>query len=122
MPADSRTLADEGVVIEPRVLDDAAIDGAGAQMRQPEQRRADLRAQLAAGRRRRPAAGRAARPCRRPRRSGEAFEEVLDYAERRTRACLRELPDGERTARDVLEAREGDLEIVLQRDASTATA
>jgi N-methylhydantoinase B len=44
----------------------------------------------------------------------EAFEEVLDYAERRTRACLQELDDGTRTARDVLEAREGDLEIVLE--------
>jgi N-methylhydantoinase B len=29
MPVDSRTLADEGVVIEPRVLDDAAIAGQG---------------------------------------------------------------------------------------------
>src|SRR6202521_3289964 len=50
MPADSRTLADEGVVIEPRVLDDDAIAELSAQMRQPDQRRADLRAQLAAGR------------------------------------------------------------------------
>jgi N-methylhydantoinase B len=39
---------------------------------------------------------------------------VLDYAERRTRACLQELEDGTRSARDVLEAREGDLEIVLE--------
>src|ERR1700674_3248265 len=50
MPADSRTLEDEGVVIEPRVLDDDAIAELSAQMRQPNQRRADLRAQLAAGR------------------------------------------------------------------------
>src|SRR5438105_9157889 len=50
MPADSRTLADEGVVITPRVLDDDAIDELSSQMRQPDQRRADLRAQLAAGR------------------------------------------------------------------------
>src|SRR5438067_4770507 len=48
MPADSRTLEDEGVVIEPRVLDSAAIDELTARMRQPDQRRADLRAQLAA--------------------------------------------------------------------------
>jgi N-methylhydantoinase B len=39
---------------------------------------------------------------------------VLDYAERRTRACLEELEDGSLSARDVLEAREGDLEIVLE--------
>src|SRR6202035_2254340 len=50
MPADSRTLAAEGVVIEPRVLDERAIDELSARMRRPDQRRADLRAQLAAGR------------------------------------------------------------------------
>ena len=50
MPADSTTLDEEGVVIAPRLLDDAAIDELVAQMRQPEQRRADLRAQLAANR------------------------------------------------------------------------
>ncbi len=50
MPADSTTLEEEGVVIEPRVLDQAAIDELVAQMRRPDQRRADLRAQLAAGR------------------------------------------------------------------------
>ena len=53
MPADSTTLEEEGVVIAPRVLDDAAIDELVAQMRQPAQRRADLRAQLAANRDRR---------------------------------------------------------------------
>src|SRR6202012_3237466 len=48
MPAHSRTLADEGGVIAPRVIDDDAITELTAQMRRPEQRRADLRAQLAA--------------------------------------------------------------------------
>jgi N-methylhydantoinase B len=38
---------------------------------------------------------------------------VLDYAERRTRACLEELEDGEREAVDLLEAAEGDLELRL---------
>jgi N-methylhydantoinase B len=112
MPADSRTLADEGVVIEPRVLDDAAIAQLSAQMRQPDQRRADFRAQLAAGR----AGARRLRELYErvgPRSLAEAFEEVLGYAERRTRACLRELRDGTRTAHDLLEAREGDLEIRL---------
>ena len=37
-------------MIEPRVLDEDAIAELSAQMRRPEQRRADLRAQLAAGR------------------------------------------------------------------------
>ena len=50
MPADSTTLEDEGVVISPRVLDEEAIAELSEQMRQPDQRRADLRAQLAAGR------------------------------------------------------------------------
>ncbi|HUO70741.1 MAG TPA: hydantoinase B/oxoprolinase family protein [Solirubrobacteraceae bacterium] len=112
MPADSRTLADEGVVIAPRVLDERAIAECSAQMRQPDQRRADLRAQLAAGR---VGVRRLQELCERvgPQTLAAAFGEVLGYAERRTRACLRDLPDGRRTASDVLEAREGDLAIVL---------
>ncbi len=113
MPAGSRTLADEGVVIEPQVLDEAAIDRLVARMRNPAQRRADLRAQLAANR-----AG-AVRLRELAERHGiagmfEAFAAVQDYAERRTRACIAALGDGERTARDVLEAREGDLELRLR--------
>jgi N-methylhydantoinase B len=113
MPADSTTLADEGVVIGPRVLDDAAIAELSGQMRRPDQRRADLRAQLAAGR-----LG-AQRLVALEQRVGadalqQAYGEVLDYAERRTRACLKELEDGELSAEDVLEAREGDLRIVLR--------
>jgi len=112
MPADSRTLEDEGVVISPRVLDDVAIDEIASQMRQPDQRRADLRAQLAAGhvggRRLLELHDRFGRD-----KLSEAFAEVLDYAERRTRSCIEELADGTYTARDVLEAREGDLEIAL---------
>ncbi len=113
MPADSRRLADEGVVIEPRVLDDEAIAELSGRMRQPEQRRADLRAQLAAVR---VGAGRLAELHERVGDAAlaEAFAEVLDYAERRTRACLQELEDGTRAAQDVLEATDGDLEIVLE--------
>jgi N-methylhydantoinase B len=40
--------------------------------------------------------------------------ETIDYAERRMRACLAALPDGTREARDLLEAREGDLELRLR--------
>jgi N-methylhydantoinase B len=117
MPADSKTLDDEGVVIEPRVLDEDVLKELSEQMRQPAQRRADLRAQLAAGR-----VG-ARRLIELHDRVGleklqEAFNEVLDYAERRTRSCLSELEDGVREARDVLEAREGDLEIVLSATVS----
>jgi len=112
MPADSTTLTDEGVVISPQVLDDTAIEEITKHMRRPDQRRADLRAQLAAAR----VGGR--RLDELTERFGkdkltDAFAEVLDYAERRTRACIDGLDDGTYTARDVLEAREGDLEIVL---------
>ena len=110
MPADSTTLEEEGVVIAPRVLDDAAIDELAAQMRQPAHRRADLRAQLAANRTGARRLGELAD------RVGldflrEATAAVLDYAERRTRACLADLDDGTRTAVDVLEAADGDLEL-----------
>jgi N-methylhydantoinase B len=112
MPADSHTLGDEGVVIEPRVLDDDAIVELSQRMRAPAQRRADLRAQLAANR-----AG-ARRLVELRTRAGagtlkQGFAAVLDYAERRTRVCLAELCDGTRTARDVLEAPDRDLELVL---------
>jgi N-methylhydantoinase B len=113
MPADSRRLSDEGVVIEPRVLDAQAIDELSRQMRQPEQRRADLRAQLAAGRTGARRLGELEERVGRTKLK-EAFTEVLDYAERRTRCCLREFGDGRRSARDVLEASAGDLEIVLE--------
>jgi N-methylhydantoinase B len=113
MPADSTRLEDEGVVISPRVLDEATIEELSAQMRRPDQRRADLRAQLAAAR-----VG-SRRLLELHERYGadklaQAFGEVLDYAERRTRACIAGLlDDGTYSATDVLEAREGDLEIVL---------
>jgi N-methylhydantoinase B len=113
MPADSHALEEEGVVIGPTPLDDAALRGLSAQMRQPDEREADLRAQLAANRlgalRLRELASRVGADGVR-----EAFSAVLDYAERRARACLRALPDGEREAQDVLEAPEGDLTLRLR--------
>jgi N-methylhydantoinase B len=77
-------------------------------MRNPEQRLADLRAQRAANltgiRRLQQLA---------ERHGGEllatATGEILDYAERRTRAALSEMPDGESSAEDVLEGRDGDI-------------
>jgi N-methylhydantoinase B len=113
MPADSRTLDDEGVVIDPRPLTEDAIDELVAQMRAPEERRADLRAQLAANHTGMERLSELAK------RVGaehleEAMGEVLDYAERRTRACIAALPDGVNRASDVLEAPEGDLVLCLQ--------
>ncbi|HEX7610682.1 MAG TPA: hydantoinase B/oxoprolinase family protein [Solirubrobacteraceae bacterium] len=113
MPADSHTLAEEGVVISPRRLDEAAIEDIVSRMRQPAERRADLRAQLAANRtgalRLAELSERVGAP-----RLREATDAVLDYSERRTRACLAELPDGVREAEDVLEAPEGDLVLRLR--------
>jgi N-methylhydantoinase B len=113
MPADSRTLEDEGVVISPRTLDAATIEELVAQMRNPEERRADLRAQLAANR-----TG-SLRLVELGARVGlgrleEAMDAVLDYAERRTRACIVALEDGAHEAKDVLEAPEGDLVLRLK--------
>ena len=112
MPADSTTLADEGVVIPPSELTDELIERVVARMRRPEQRRADLRAQLAANRvgalRLAEIAGRIGAEELRA-----AGDEVIAYAERRTRACLAALPDGERRATDVLEGRDGDIELCL---------
>jgi len=111
MPADSTTLAEEGVVIAPRVLDAAAVDELVAQMRQPAQRRADLRAQLAANR-----VGVGRLEAMDPSALIEAMAAVLDYSERRMRASIAALPDGERRAADVLEGREGDLELRLRAE------
>jgi N-methylhydantoinase B len=113
MPADSRSLEEEGIVISPRPLTERTIEELARQMRQPAERRADLRAQLAANR-----AG-AVRLAGMAERLGadrlrEATDAVLDYSERRTRACLAALPDGVRSAEDVLEAPERDLVLRLQ--------
>jgi N-methylhydantoinase B len=121
MPADSHTLDEEGVVIPPSrlvnegELDEELLAGLTGRMRNPDQRRADLRAQLAAGR-----AG-AARLTELVERYGldtlrEAMSETLDYAERRTRARIDELDDGVREASDVLEAADGDLELRLRAE------
>ncbi|HEX3873341.1 MAG TPA: hydantoinase B/oxoprolinase family protein, partial [Solirubrobacteraceae bacterium] len=113
MPADSRTLAEEGVLIEPQPLQKDTIDRLIARMRQPAERRADLRAQQAAnqlGVRRLHELARRIGP------DGlrAAAGQVIDYAERRTRACITALADGDRHAVDLLEAADGDLELRLR--------
>ena len=102
MPARSKTLAEEGVVIPPTPADLHRLREIAAQMRFPEQRLADLRAQRAAngvGARR--LTEMAERHGLELLRAGMA--EILAYAERRTRAALAELPDGTYSAEDVLE-------------------
>ena len=50
MPANSRTLEEEGVVIPPTRIDDDVSRRSSQHMRNPAERRGDLRAQLAANR------------------------------------------------------------------------
>ena len=119
MPAGSRRLDDEGVVIAPTrlvragELDRELLDDLTGRMRAPHEREADLRAQLAANR---TGAQRLEELAQRTGTTAlhDAMGATLDYAERRTRARLAELSDGERRARDWLEAADGDLELRLR--------
>jgi len=102
MPAFSHRLDEEGVVIAPTCATPAALDDLVAQMRNPRQRLADLRAQQSANR-----VGRL-RLAELAERHGAAglragTDAILAYAERRARAALAALPDGTYTAEDLLE-------------------
>src|ERR671911_724747 len=113
MPALSRTLDDEGVVIPPTRLTDEVLHELAGRMRSPRQREADLRAQLAAGR----AGGE--RVAALIERFGidtfrAGLRETLDYAERRTRARIAELEDASYEASDVLEGAEEDLKLQVE--------
>jgi N-methylhydantoinase B len=127
MPADSTTLADEGVVIPPtriaagNAIDYALFDEMIAPMRNPQQRAADLRAQIAACRRGELRVREFAAKLGRQE-YAEAVSEVLDYAERRTRAGIAEIPDGVYTAEDFLEddAHGGPADIALRMRATVA--
>src|SRR6188472_2968021 len=94
LPAFSRTLEEEGVI----------------RTRQPEERRGDLRAQLAAHRL---AERRLEELCARRGRDrvAAAMDELYAYSERMVRAALAALPDGRAEAEDLVEAVEGDLPI-----------
>jgi N-methylhydantoinase B len=112
LPADSRRLDEEGVVISPRRLDESTLAELVARMRNPDERRGDLRAQLAAHTL---AARRIDDLCRRRGRDRvvAAMEELLRYAERRVRAAIAALPDGSYGAEDVLETAAGDLGLAV---------
>jgi N-methylhydantoinase B len=102
LPADSRRLEDEGVVIPPTRLDEKILDGLVARMRNPDERRGDLRAQLAAHAL---AARRLDELCasRGRERVEAAMDDLHDYSERVIRATIARLPDGRFDASDVLE-------------------
>ena len=106
LPADSRRLDEEGIVIPPTRLDERVLDALVARMRNPAERRGDLRAQLAAHHL---AERRLDELCER--RGQEpverAMDELHDYSERRVRAAVARLPDGRFEATDVLEDTDG---------------
>lgn len=106
MPAGSRHLDEEGVVISPRRVGDDEIRDLVERMRNPSQRLADLRAQRAANLL---AGERIAELIERqgiePLRDGMVA--VLDHAERRGRAAIAALPDGSYSAEDALEDASG---------------
>ena len=120
MPALSTRLEEEGVVIPPTIVDAETLRELTEQMRFPKQRLADLRAQQAANR-----IG-SQRLAELAERHGHdllqaGMDEILAYAERRTRAALAELPDGAYRAEDVLEGRDGQGDdIVLRVEARIA--
>ncbi len=110
MPAGSQTLAEEGVVIPPTRLDERMLEALVAQMRNPDERRGDFRAQLAAHRL---AAERVSELAARhgADRVRAAMDELIAYSERVVRAGITRLPDGRYEAADVLEAPDGELEL-----------
>jgi N-methylhydantoinase B len=110
LPAESRELYQEGVIIPPVRLDDEVLTLLLANMRNPDERRGDLRAQIASHRL---AEQRLEELVAR---RGEetvvaAMDELFRYSERVVRAAIAALPDGRYEAADVLEPLEGSLEI-----------
>ncbi len=110
MPAGSRLLSDEGIVIPPTRLDDETLGELVSRMRNPEERLGDFRAQLAAQRLGR---ARVAELCARRGRDrvAGAMDELYAYSERVVRAGLGTLPGGRYEAADVLEGPEEELGI-----------
>src|SRR3954470_5935856 len=110
LPAFSRTLEEEGVILPPQLLTDEVLERFVEGTRQPQERRGDLRAQLAAHRL---AERRLEELCvRRGRdRVAAAMDELYAYSERMVRAALAALPDGRGEAEDLVEAVGGDLPI-----------
>ena len=109
MPAGARELVQEGLIIPPMRL--ATHDGVDTQLldlvlansRTPDERRGDLAAQLAAHTL---ADDRLADLARRHGGASavaHAMDDILAYAERRTRAAIAALPDGEWHAQEALE-------------------
>ncbi len=110
LPAFSRTLEEEGVILPPQLLTDDVLERFVEATRQPEERRGDLRAQLSAHRL---AELRLEELCARRGhdRVAAAMDELYAYSERMVRAALSDLPDGRGEAEDVVEGVDADLPI-----------
>jgi N-methylhydantoinase B len=110
LPAGSTDIYQEGLVVPPVRLTDEVVTILLANMRNPDERRGDLRAQIAAHRL---AERRLADLCERRGRDRvtAAMTELYAYSERRVRAAIALLPDGRYEAGDVLEAPEGELTV-----------
>jgi N-methylhydantoinase B len=118
LPADSTDLFQEGLVLPPVRLTDEVVTIVLANMRNPDERRGDLRAQLAAHRL---AERRIAELCERRGHDSvaAAMDELHAYSERRVRAAVATLPDGRYEAADILEGVE-DEEIVIRATVTIA--
>jgi N-methylhydantoinase B len=105
LPAGSKELYQEGVIIPPTRLDDEVVALLCANMRNPDERLGDLRAQLGA---QRLAERRLEELCAKhgADRVEAAMDELFAYSERMVRAGIAALPDGSFEARDVLEPAE----------------
>src|SRR5262249_22303538 len=110
LPAFSRELYQEGLVIPPMQLTQEVVDLFVANSRNPDERRGDLRAQIAAHRL---AERRVEELCARRGRErvAAAMDELYAYSERMVRAAIARLPDGTHSAEDVLEGVDGELRI-----------
>ncbi|MFP4632485.1 MAG: hydantoinase B/oxoprolinase family protein [Halobacteriales archaeon] len=116
MPADSTSIHEEGLRIPPvRLVRDGAVvddvfDVFLANVRAPDERRADVEAQIAANRR---------GVDRLRELSGEldlgtAFDEVIEYARERMRSEIERLDDGVYAAEDLLELPDGDVTVAVE--------
>ena len=110
LPAFSRELYQEGLIIPPTQLTDEVVSLFVANARNPDERRGDLRAQIASHRL---AERRVDELCARRGRARveAAMDELYAYSEHMVRAAIERLPDGRRSAEDVVEAVGGDLTI-----------
>ncbi len=101
LPAFSRELYQEGLVIPPTPLTDELVELVVANSRNPDERRGDMRAQIAAHHL---AGRRVDELCKRRGRArvAAAMDELYAYSDRMVRAAIARIPDGRRAAEDVV--------------------